>query len=117
MRDACADFRAELREFNGEPDHVHLLVNFPPTMTISHLVNSRKGVPSHGLRLEFPELSRHYRRPRGYGPGPTSPAPWVVHPSPSCATTSSSRTARPSWLTQTAFHHGPEGRRTGGPFR
>ncbi len=29
MRDVCADFGAELREFNGETDHVHLLVNFP----------------------------------------------------------------------------------------
>jgi putative transposase len=25
MRDGCADFGAELREFNGEADHVHLL--------------------------------------------------------------------------------------------
>ena len=30
MRDVCADFRAELAGFNGEPGHVHLLVNFPP---------------------------------------------------------------------------------------
>jgi putative transposase len=31
MRDLCADLGAELREFNGEADRVHLLVNFPPT--------------------------------------------------------------------------------------
>ncbi|WP_285475565.1 IS200/IS605 family transposase, partial [Actinoplanes sp. NBRC 101535] len=30
MRDVCADFEAELVEFNGENNHVHLLVNFPP---------------------------------------------------------------------------------------
>jgi REP element-mobilizing transposase RayT len=29
MRDVCADSRAELAEFNGEPDHVHLPVNYP----------------------------------------------------------------------------------------
>ena len=29
MLDVYADFGAELREFNGEPDHVHLLVTFP----------------------------------------------------------------------------------------
>lgn len=53
MRDVCADFGAELREFNGEPNHVHLLVNFPPTVTISRLVNSLKGVSSRRLRSGF----------------------------------------------------------------
>lgn len=62
MRDVCADFGAELREFNGEAEHVHLLVNFPPTMTISRLVNSLKGVSSRRLRQEFPDLRRHYWR-------------------------------------------------------
>jgi putative transposase len=52
--------RAELAEFNGEAEQVHLLVNFPPTMTISGLVNSLKGVSSRRLRAEFPDLRRHY---------------------------------------------------------
>ncbi len=26
----CADFEAELVEMDGEPDHVHLLINYPP---------------------------------------------------------------------------------------
>jgi putative transposase len=60
MRDVCADFGAELAEFNREADHVRLLVNFPPTVTISRLVNSLKGVSSHRLRQEFPDLARHY---------------------------------------------------------
>ena len=46
MRDVRADFRAELAEFNGEPEHVHLLANFPPTAAISRLVNSLKGAPA-----------------------------------------------------------------------
>jgi putative transposase len=62
MREVCADFGAELAEFNGEADHVHLLVNFPPTVTISRLVNSLKGVSSRRLRQEFPDLRRHYWR-------------------------------------------------------
>ena len=62
MRDVCADFGADLREFNGEPEHVHLLVNFPPTIAISRLVNSLKGVSSRRLRQEFPGLRRHYWR-------------------------------------------------------
>ena len=60
MRDVCADFGAELAEFNGDTNHVHLLVNFPPTVTVSQLVNSLKGVSSRRLRQEFPDLLRHY---------------------------------------------------------
>jgi len=62
MRDVCADFETELREFNGENDHVHLLVNFPPKIALSKLVNSLKGVSSRRMRQEFPELARHYYR-------------------------------------------------------
>ena len=40
----CTDFEAHLVEFEGEGDHVHLLVEYPPKMAISKLVNSLKGV-------------------------------------------------------------------------
>ncbi|MEU4513030.1 IS200/IS605 family transposase [Nonomuraea wenchangensis] len=62
MREICTDFECELAEFNGESNHVHLLVNFPPKVSISRLVNSLKGVSSRQLRTEFPELARHYYR-------------------------------------------------------
>ena len=62
MRDVCADFETELAEFNGESNHVHLLVNFPPKIALSKLVNSLKGVSSRRMRQEFPELARHYYR-------------------------------------------------------
>ncbi len=62
MRDVCADFETELAEFNGEASHVHLLVNFPPKVALSRLVNSLKGVSSRRMRQEFPGLARHYWR-------------------------------------------------------
>ncbi|MFI0538493.1 IS200/IS605 family transposase [Streptomyces sp. RP5T] len=62
MRAVCEDFEAELVEFNGENNHVHLLVNFPPKVAVSRLVNSLKGVSSRRLRQEFPDLVRHYWR-------------------------------------------------------
>jgi putative transposase len=64
MRAVCGDFGCELVEFNGETEHVHLLVNFPPTVALSRLVNSLKGVSSRRLRQEFPDLARHYWRAR-----------------------------------------------------
>lgn len=60
MRAVCADFECELVEFNGEGQHVHLLVNFPPKVALSKLVNSLKGVSSRRMRQEFPDLARHY---------------------------------------------------------
>ena len=42
----CLDFEAQLVEFDGEDDPVHLLVNYPPKVALSALVNSLKGVPA-----------------------------------------------------------------------
>ncbi|MFJ8078265.1 IS200/IS605 family transposase [Streptomyces sp. NPDC096176] len=53
MRNVCTDFGADLTEFNGEEDHVHLLVHYPPKVALSSLVNSLKGVSSRYLRAEF----------------------------------------------------------------
>ena len=33
-------------EFNGESDHVHMLVEYPPKLSISQMVNALKGVSS-----------------------------------------------------------------------
>lgn len=62
MPDVCADFVADLAEFNGDNNHVHLLVHFPPKMTVARLVNSLKGVSSRHLRQQFPDLVDHYHR-------------------------------------------------------
>jgi putative transposase len=53
MRETCAGMGAELREFNGQDDHVHLLVQYPPKLSVSTLVNRLKGVSAHYLREEF----------------------------------------------------------------
>ncbi|MEU6010958.1 IS200/IS605 family transposase [Streptomyces sp. NPDC047453] len=53
MRKVCEDFGAELTEFNGEDDHVHLLVHYPPKVAVSKLVNSLKGVSARILRRDF----------------------------------------------------------------
>lgn len=53
MREVCESFEAELREFNGEGDHVHVLVHYPPKIAPSKLVNSLKGVSSRYLRAEY----------------------------------------------------------------
>lgn len=63
----CADFEVELRDFNGESDHVHLLVFYPPKVRLSELVNSLKGVSSRRLKQEFPGIKAFWsvRKSRG----------------------------------------------------
>ncbi len=56
----CADFGATPRACDGEDDHVHLLVDYPPGLDISRLVNSLKGVSSRRLRQMRPDIARRY---------------------------------------------------------
>ena len=63
-------FELELVEFNGEADHVHLLVNFPPKVSVSRLVNSLKGVSSPRLKQMHPEwVKSAYMKNALWSPG------------------------------------------------
>ena len=60
FKSVCKDFGAELVEFEGERDHVHLLVNYPPKFSISKLVNSLKGVSARLLRKKgYPTIVKY----------------------------------------------------------
>jgi putative transposase len=56
----CEDFDACLVEMDAEDDHVHLLVEYPPKVAVSALVNSLKGVSSRLLRRDRPDLAARY---------------------------------------------------------
>ena len=56
----CEDMEASLVEVDGEDSHVHLLVEYPPKLAVSVLVNSLKGVSSRLLRKERPDLKKRY---------------------------------------------------------
>ena len=54
----------ELREMNGEADHVHMLLGLTPTVQPSRFINNLKTVTSRLLRKEFAEhFARYYRKP------------------------------------------------------
>lgn len=46
----CQRFESVLVQCDGGHDHVHLLINYPPTCPVSRLVNSLKGVSSRLIR-------------------------------------------------------------------
>ncbi len=61
FQSVCQDFHAELVEFDGEHDHVHLLINYPPKVAISKLVNSLKGVSSRLIRKKgYPSVQKAF---------------------------------------------------------
>lgn len=62
-RDLLADWGGELLEFNGEEDHVHLIVKLPPTAAPSVVANNLKTVSSRLLRSRCPPVRRFYKEP------------------------------------------------------
>jgi putative transposase len=59
FRNVCRDFESTLVEFEGESNHVHLLVEYPPKVAVSKLVNSLKGVSSRLIRKKgHPSIRR-----------------------------------------------------------
>ena len=45
---------------DGEGDRVHLLVEYPPKLAVSSLVNSLKGVSSRLLRQQRPDNHKRH---------------------------------------------------------
>jgi len=55
---ACVKLECELIEMDGKQDHVHLLISYPPKLSISVMVNNLKAVSSRMLRLQNTHLTR-----------------------------------------------------------
>ena len=45
---------------DGEADHFHVLVEYPPSLAVSELVRHLKGRSSRALRLARPDLAKRY---------------------------------------------------------
>ena len=68
----CTSRDGELVTFNGESDHVHLLISLPPHIALSEYVNALKTNTARMLRRDFEkELTSFYQEPvlwsRSYG--------------------------------------------------
>ncbi|NES75129.1 MULTISPECIES: IS200/IS605 family transposase [Okeania] len=60
----CQKWECELVEFNGEVDHVHLLITFNPKVQLSKFIANLKTVSSRLIRRDFADyLARFYRKP------------------------------------------------------
>jgi putative transposase len=78
----------KLVEFNGETDHVHLLVAYPLTLAISVLVQRLKARTVYSVRGEFIGAVSAPAYADTPGRRPTSPSPAAAHRYPSSSNTS-----------------------------
>jgi putative transposase len=53
----CTDFDVELVEIEDESDHVHLLINYPPKLAVSNVVNSLRGLSGRLLQRDRPDIA------------------------------------------------------------
>jgi len=57
-------WKCEVTEFNGEADHLHMLIDINPKAQISALANNLKTVSSRLIRKEFPEhCAKYFHKP------------------------------------------------------
>jgi len=60
VRQICSENDVMIISGNIVPDHVHILVSYPPDISVSKLVQYLKGITSRKLQQEFLELSKRY---------------------------------------------------------
>lgn len=56
------DWGGELIEFNGEADHIHILLSLPPNLDLSRFVNNLKTTSSRLVRRDFADQLNHVYR-------------------------------------------------------
>ena len=49
----------EIQELNVQIDHVHLMIQLPPSISVSKVVQHFKGLSSRMIRSELPEIKKH----------------------------------------------------------
>lgn len=59
IADTCSRFECKLLEADGESDHLHLLVSYPPKVSLSSLIMTMKANSSRVVRLQgFEEVEQ-----------------------------------------------------------
>lgn len=56
----CTTMGCKLLACDGEADHLHTIVEYPPKVSISVLVNALKGTSSRVLRKQRPDIAWRY---------------------------------------------------------
>lgn len=60
IREICAANYVDILSGSLSPDHVHILVSVPPTISLSKLMQYIKGKSSRKIQMEFEHIKKRY---------------------------------------------------------
>ena len=60
IRQICSTDKIDILKGAVGPDHVHLLLQVPPYIAVSRVVQHLKGESSRKLQMEFPQLKKQF---------------------------------------------------------
>jgi putative transposase len=60
IREICAANYVQILSGSMSPDHIHLLVSVPPSVSLSKLLQYIKGKSSRKIMMEFAHLRKRY---------------------------------------------------------
>ena len=60
IRQTCVTNEIEIVKGNIRADHIHMLITYPPKLSVSEIMQKIKGRTSRRLQEEFPELKKRY---------------------------------------------------------
>jgi putative transposase len=60
FKEILSNWNCQMLEFNGESDHIHMLVSIKPDKRISDLIANLKSSSCKNLWRDYPELSKTY---------------------------------------------------------
>lgn len=69
VRQTCQKWSISLVEFNGESDHVHILIDYPPDIALSKFIANLKTVTSRLIRRDFREHIQQFHRKEAFWTG------------------------------------------------
>ncbi len=56
FQNVCIDFDSKLLDLTIKHDHILLIIDYPPRVALSRIVNSMKGVSARLLKKQFPSI-------------------------------------------------------------
>lgn len=69
LHEAADRYKMHIYELEVMPDHIHLFVEIPPTMSVSKALNLLKGYSSYKLFQKHKWLRRYFRKGHFWSPG------------------------------------------------
>lgn len=58
IKKVSEEFKVEIMEGHVKDNHVHIIISIPPHHAISKVVQHMKGVSSHNIFQQFPEIKK-----------------------------------------------------------